>query len=316
MDSSNVKSMSTKAIAGWFGANRMLAPTVGRQLGPVEWCGVPFCGGCSELPYIRARSGIASDKHRHLVNMSKVVRDGDLRADLIRRLEATLFHPDELREAQDRCLKREADADGASSAAAHQGTLWAPAATPAVAVPADRQSAGPDVDWAYDYFIVCWMGRGGQAGTPGEFRQGISVRWDAGGGDSCTRFRSATASLEAWGKVMQPWTFQVSDAFDFLAACKDRKGHGLYIDSPWPVAGEGYRHRFSEDDQGRLADVLAHYEETRVVVRFGDHPLIRRLYPEGSRWTWVRQTSRDQANQELAEVLILNGESYAASAAA
>jgi DNA adenine methylase len=51
-----------------------------------------------------------------------------------------------------------------------------------------------------------------------------------------------------------------------------------------------------------------------VVVRFGDHPLIRELYPE-SHWTWVRQTSRAQSNDDVREVLLLNGRSYMEAAA-
>jgi hypothetical protein len=153
------------------------------------------------------------------------------------------------------------------------------------------------------------MGRGGKAGSKGEFNQGLSVRWEAGGGDSATRFRSAVESLTEWSEALLPWNFQVLDAFEFLDKCKDRPRHGLYVDAPWPDAGDKYTHRFDERQQRKLAGALGAYRETRVVIRYGDHPLIRELYPE-SEWTWLRQASRKQSNDECEEVLIINGPSY------
>jgi site-specific DNA-adenine methylase len=282
--------MTTSALAGWFGSNRTLAATVGARMGRVEWAGVPFCGGCCELPHIRCRSGLAADLHRHLINLARVVRAPVFKEDLVCRLDATLFHPDELVAAQRRCLAREASFESA-------GGLFA----------GDRRPAAedPDVGWAFDYFVCCWMGRGGQAGTAAEFRQGLSVRWNANGGDSCTRFRSAAASLDWWCDALRAWNFVTLDVFAFLERATDTPGHGIYCDPPWIGPGDAYRHRFTEADQRRLARVLGAYTHARLVVRHGDHPLIRELYPP-PRWTWIEQTSRSQANTDVAEVLILN----------
>jgi hypothetical protein len=69
-----------------------------------------------------------------------------------------------------------------------------------------------------------------------------------------------------------------------------------------------YRHKFTHNDHHELAHILDRFKQTRVVVRFGDHELIRQLYPE-SRWTWNMLTSRTQANEGKSEALIiLNGE--------
>ena len=58
--------------------------------------GIPFAGSMSEVPHIKARTILVSDKHRHVINLARVTRDDALRAQLIRGLRRQLFHPDEL----------------------------------------------------------------------------------------------------------------------------------------------------------------------------------------------------------------------------
>lgn len=271
--------MRINALAQWFGGNRMLAESVSRALGPLRWCGVPFAGGCPELPHIRTAAGVANDLHRHIINLARVVRDDGLVEQLVRRLDGLLFHPDELAEAQRRCRERE-----------RSGQI----------------GDAPDIDWAADYFAACWMGRGGHAGKRGEFEQTLSLRWTSSGGDSAVRFRSATESLRDWHRALRNWSFTCLDGFEFLDNVRDVDGHGLYVDAPWPDAGDDYRHAFTREQQAQLAEALTRFARTQVVVRYGDHPLIRELYPE-PRWTWLEQTSRNQRNGATDEVLIVNG---------
>ncbi len=271
--------MRINTLAQWFGGNRTLSHRVGEALGKLRWCGVPFAGGCPELAHINTAAGAANDLHRHIINLARVVRDNDLVEQLVRRLDDLLFHPDELAGAQRRCRERE--------------TL-------------DEFGGVPDVEWAADYFTACWMGRGGHAGKKHEFDQKLSLRWTSSGGDSSVRFRGAIESLREWQAALRKWSFSCLDAFEFTAHVRDVKGHGLYVDAPWPGAGEEYRHGFSPNQQAALAEALAAFDLTRVVVRFGDHPLVRELYPE-SHWTWLRQSSRNQRNGKVAEVLLVNG---------
>lgn len=271
--------MRINALAQWYGGNRMLAQRVGAALGRLRWCGVPFAGGCPELLHIRTAVGVANDLHRHVINLARVVRDDARVEQLVRRLDGLLFHPDELAEAQQRCRDREQSA---------------------------QIGDAPDVAWAADYFATCWMGRGGHAGKRGEFDQRLSLRWTSSGGDSAVRFRSAIESLRGWHRALRRWTFTCLDAFEFIDKVRDAEGHGLYVDAPWPDAGEEYQHGFTSEQQLRLAEALARFTRTRVVVRYGDHPLIRELYPE-PRWTWREQTSRNQRNGAVVEVLIING---------
>lgn len=270
--------MKTTALAPWFGSNRMLAPVVGKQIGKVDWCGVLFSGGMAEVPHIQARALLVNDLHRDIINLAKVVADDSRRKWLVKEADANPFHPDVLESAQS-VLK---------------------------------QFSPDDTNLrALCYFVAVWMGRSATAGTDGEFDGNLAVRFTASGGGSNVRYRSAIDSLEAWGATLRRCEFTVLDFRVFLKKCHDRKGHALYSDAPFPGAGDDYRHKFTEADHRDLARLLSEYRDTRVVVRYYDHPLVRELYPE-SRWTWVRLKGRDQANNaEKAEVLIINGESYA-----
>lgn len=107
---------------------------------------------------------------------------------------------------------------------------------------------------------------------------------------------------------MRRCSFDTMDAFEFIPHCVDAQHHGLYVDPPWPDDGKYYRHTFDQSAHERLAELLGGFKEARIVIRFGDHPLIRRLYPE-PRWTWRRQKSRTQVNEDKDEILILNGPS-------
>lgn len=271
--------MTTKALAPWFGADRMIAEFIGEELRGCRWVGVPFAGSMAALSVIDAPTLVVSDLHRHIVNLGSVV--ATMRRELVYRLRSLPFHPDVLKAAQDFCKSNE-------------------------------PNGLKDFEAAVNYFICVWQGRSHKAGTTNEFNGGVSRRWNANGGDSNTRYRSAIKSLAAWERIMQRCSFDVLDCFDFLEACKDDEGHGLYIDAPWPDDGKYYRHTFTEAQQRRLAAKLRTFRHMRIVVRYGDHPLIRELY-EVPPWTWRRLTSRTQVNSDKAEALILNGPSRAIS---
>jgi DNA adenine methylase len=276
------------ALLPYFGSARLVAPQIGRALDGCTWVGVPFLGGGPELAHMTARTIVANDLHRGVVNLARVAADPNLGAILRRDLKALPFHADVLAGAQARCRGHHAAFDGGPWPD-FDGKPWL------------------DYDFARDYFVCCWMGRSGQAGTPKEFSGGLPVRWDANGGDSAVRYRSAVASLRDWRRVLARVNFTCMDAFDFLAKCHDRPGHGIYCDPPWPDDGDEYTHRFDEAHHRRLAATLSAYREARVVCRFGDHSLVRELYPE-SAWRWATLDGRTSANKAKAEVLLtLNG---------
>ncbi|MBK8270201.1 MAG: hypothetical protein IPK83_18640 [Planctomycetes bacterium] len=278
-------------LAPWFGADLAVAEAAAREIGQRAWVGIPFCGGASIIPFIQTRSGLAADLHRHIINLAHVIRDPATWEDLEDRLHGTLFHPDELLAAQRRCLEREARTTG---------SLFEQAWMPEKLTDADR------VAWAADYFIAAWMGRGGHAGKGSEFTQGLAVRFTSSGGDSARRFRSAIESIEAWSMALRDWQFECIDCWQFLDRVKDDTKHALYIDAPWPDLGDDYKHRFDLDMQTKLRDRMEAFEHIRIVVRFGDHPLIRDLYG-GQQWAWKTNQSRNQKNNIIGEALIVKG---------
>ena len=270
------------ALAPWFGSNRMLAHEVGAELAGMKWVGVPFAGGMCELAHIDARSIVVGDLHRHLINLARTVADDELRPILIKHLRRAAFHPDELDQAQEWCKIHDP-----------QPTLKA------------------DLQAAYCYFVCCWMGRSHIAGTKDEFHGRLSTRWNANGGDSNVRYRSAVRSLTSFSKIVRRCNFSVLDVFEFLDRCEDVPMHGLYLDPPFPGPGDSYRHKFSIEEHRLLAKRLAQFGCMRVVCRFYDHPLIRELYPQGV-WNWRFLKGRKQSNEASPECLLINGPSLAA----
>lgn len=267
--------MKTKCIAPWFGSNRMLAEHVGKELACCRWVGVPFAGGMSELAHITSPSMVVNDLHSHVINLAAVIRDKESLRALTQMLERTPFHPEELAICQ----------DVASRYSHMQGRIC--------------------VSAAYAYFVSQWMGRSGQAGTDSEFKGKLSVRWTSSGGDSNTRYRSATRSLAAWSKIMRRCNFTSIDAIEFLGQCKDQPEHGIYCDPPFVKEGEAYRHKVDVPFHSRLAEKLGTFTAARVVVRYYDHPLVRELY-SAERWDWQELVGRKQSNAEAAEVLIVS----------
>lgn len=262
-----------------FGSNRTNADKPGELLKGCKFVAIAFAGGMSEVRHMKARTIVVNDRHSHIINCAMVAADPKKGPALYRKLRKLAFHPVILRTAQQMCLAWESS------------DKW--------------DGVTPILPWAIDYFICAWMARNGTAATDDEFKSGLSIRWDAGGGDSCVRFRSATEALKEWRAILARCTFQCLDCFTFLEKVGDAEENGVYCDPPWPGDGLHYKHKFTEAMQRRLAEKLHGYEKARVVIRYGDHPLIRELYPE-PRWTWRDLTGRTQHNNDKAEVLITN----------
>ena len=277
--------MTTKpkvtAIAQWFGTARMIGEHVGEALQDCEWVGIPFCGGCCEVPYIEARTIQCNDLHRHLYCLCRVIANEKGFRQLASELQCRLFHPDMLEHAQEYCKLAECE-------------------------PARMKDP---IEWAANYFICCWMTRAGTAGTPSEFTAGVSTRWDAGGGDSNRRFRNAISSIEDWHKILvDRVNFTCLEWFEFLKKCKDKRKHGIYVDAPFLGTGKKYTHNFgaTEDDQKELYRLLEKFKQARMVVRAYDTPFIRSLYIYDG-WEFREITGRKQTNAEAPEVLIVRG---------
>jgi DNA adenine methylase len=262
----------TRRFVQWFGANTEHAEEPGKLLEGCRFVGIPFAGGMSEVPFITAKQILVNDLHKHIINLCRVVKDDHMRKELIRQCDALPYHPDVL-ETYKRYAKT------------------------------DFLSCNPYMTAAVSYFVCVWMGRGGKAGTKDELKGGLPIRWNADGGGSNRRYRTAIEALDEWGKAFKRCEFVCMDALDFLIRFQDREGHGLFVDAPWPEVGDGYRHTLDESGQRDLAALLLDCKHARIVVRYGEHPLIRKLYPE-SAWKWIPLESRTQANERKPEFLI------------
>mgnify|MGYP006053714059 FL=1 len=267
--------MAVTALIPWYGSDRMVVEELTEHLKGCSWVGVPCAGGMAALKYITARTIVVNDLHRHAINLARVIKDKDLFPQLIETATSLPFHPDVLAEAQ---LK----------ARHYQGKL----------------GDTPNLSAAIAYFIAVWMGRSGNAGTSAEFKGKLALRWNAGGGDSNIRYRSAIAAAEEFHAILQRCTFSTLDIFEFLDLVKDEAEHGLYIDAPWPGAGDKYLHTVENEFHAKLSLRLLEFQKVRLVVRYSDHELVRGLYPERE-WRREHRTGRDQANQGKGELLII-----------
>jgi len=263
----------SQRLVPWFGSDTENAAEFGAALDGCKWVGVPFGGGMSEVPFVTAKTIVVSDLHRHIINLCAVIANDELRARLVKAADEMPYHPDILRLAQEQ------------------------------AVAVGEHFALPHYDAALAYFVAVWMNRGGEAGTASELNGKLPVRWNANGGGSNRRYRTAIEALDAWGAAFRRCEFVCMDAFAFLDKCHDEPDNGIYVDAPWPDAGAGYLHSFDEDDQRRLASRLDLFTRARVVIRFGAHPLIEEIYPV-DKWTWRPMKSRNQANEVKAEWMI------------
>lgn len=270
------------ALAPWFGSNRLLGPEVGQRMKHCEWVGIPFAGGLCEVPHIPARTVVVNDIHNAIITLARVTSDPILGPKLYRTLRRRLLHPSELQSAQKRCRTIEAVIDDSG----------------------DQVSDELMLNWAEHYFTAVWMARAGAAGTDDELDASLALRWTAGGGDSAKRYQNAIKSLNEWRRTLKRAMFSTLDVFAFLDKCKDQPKHGIYCDQPFPGPGDKYKHKFDDDKTARLAKRLAEFHHARVVCRFYDHPLVRKLYPD-SLWQWHFLSGRKQTNEEAPEVLLV-----------
>lgn len=293
------------------------------QLGKHTQYFEPFCGSMAVLmAKAPSQKETVSDLHGDLTNLAFVLRDLTAAEMLYDLLQRTLFSEGLLDEAAER-LARPCDSG--------------PGGYPADCVPTWA------VHRAYWYFLACWMGRNGTAGTERQDYQ-IAVRWTKGGGSPTVRFRNATDSIPAWHYRLRNVVILRRDAFDIIDRFEDVEATAIYVDSPYHAVTRGdmaksgsgarYLHEFDHtgqdpdlfeqaagkkkkpNDHRRLAEILRGYKRARIVVSYYDCPEIRQLY-DG--WTFVdcamnkqlhAQNGRGARKKVAPEVLIINGPEY------
>ena len=262
------RQMTTKSALSYFGSDSRVAPQLASLLDHCKHVTIPFCGGLSILPHLKARAIVANDLHELAINFYRMLSSGH-RPALIEMCQKTLSHPFETRLAQSII----------------------------------RDGLGSDkLVQAWAFWAVCWLGRKGKGGTK---HQGgsPSVRRTPAGGTNASRIRAAANDLEAWAKQFERCEWESVCFRELLPKVADREDCGIYVDAPWVGAGDRYLHPFTRQDHEDLAAELSRFLETTVLIRYGDAPLIRELYSD---WHIIDAESRDQCNKMKSELWILN----------
>lgn len=267
--SGEVHTMKTKSALSYFGADGAVADDLAVMLDHCSHVTIPFVGGASILPRLKARAIVANDLHGLVIHFYQTLAGhfGDIeRRRLIERCYTTISHPREIETAM-------------------------------VAVDSDIAHVR-----AWGFWALCWIGRKGKGGTRSAGGK-PSVRFSPQGGTNATRLMSAALALDEWAKEFQRCEFTNLDFRELLPKVRDDAKCGIYADPPWVGAGRNYLHSFGEIDHRDLSEQLRRFNEATVVVRYGDDPFIRSLY-EG--WTVIEAEARDQCNAMKGEIWITN----------
>ena len=261
--------MKTKSLLSYFGSDSEVAADIGSRFNHCDHVTIAFAGGLGVLPFVTARGIVANDLNDRAINFYRCLKNPETRPFLINRCARTLSHPSELAVARD-----------------------------------VLQTSKECVELAWAYWVMCWVGRKGQGGTKTLTKAKTpSIRRKANGGNNASRLQTVIADLDVWAVHIARCEFE-SDCFRIqLPKVADDATCGIYADAPWVVAGKNYEHPFVEQDHRDLAAQLSRFVNSTVVIRYGDDPLLRSLYPEPD-WTWIANTSRTQANKVRNEVLI------------
>lgn len=287
--------MLVGALAPWFGAKRTMADLIIGEIGEHRAYWEPFAGSMAVLlAKPPASMETVNDLHSNLINLARVLQHRTLAPILYRRLRRALNAQAAFLEARERALP----------------TMHAPVAE-------------PDVDRAYDYFLVSWQGMNGVAGTRNH-NLGFARRFTKNGGHAAKRFAGAVDSIPAFRRRLRTVNVLQSDGIELCERIEDASGVVIYADPPYLVKGASYLHDFNDafmgqaNDHERLALALRRFKKTRVVVSYYDHPALRTLYPG---WTvrhcpttkaLVSSGKREAENDTIApEVLLINGPSLA-----
>jgi DNA adenine methylase len=169
----------------------------------------------------------------------------------------------------------------------------------------------PGPERAYWYFIKCWSGRNGVAGSNGG--NGFCVRYSSKGGQPAKRWQSTVESIPAWRRRLDGVTILSECGIEICGRIEDLAGTVIYCDPPYLVKGEKYVHDFKSEDHKRLALALQRYDKTKVVVSYYDHPELDLLYPGWAKIkchttkAMVSSGKRDSWHKTVApEVLLVN----------
>lgn len=255
----NHNQIKISSLAPWFGAKRKIAAQIVEIIGSHRVYWEPFCGSMAVLllkPPCEMET--VNDLHGDMINLARVIQDKEKGFQLYDKLSRTLYAEELWKESKERWMA---------------GT------------------SGSDLNRAYDYFVVSWMGINGVSGTA-RYNYNFAMRWCVGGGQGARRWRSTVESMPAWHKRLQNVVILQRDAFEILNNIKDDSFVVIYCDPPYFDKSDKYLHDFAAEDHERLAKSLQRFKAARVIVSYYDDPKLDGLY-EG--FTKIKLASSTQS---------------------
>lgn len=262
--------MKTRTALPWFGSDASLSAELASYLDACDHVTIVQVGGAGILQHIKAKGIVANDLHRRAVDFYLVASGqlgGASQRELVDRCKRTLSHPAAIDAAV--ALREGADI----------------------------------VDRAWSLWAECWIGRKGKGGTKSQGGK-PSVRRRANGGNNATRIVSAADDLQDWAAHFKRCEWTCEGFRECLDKVADDPTCGMYLDAPWVSAGKSYLHSYTEQDHRDQADCLRRFEQSPILVRYGDEALIHELYPVSDGWHWHSVESRTQAGTAIPEVWI------------
>lgn len=262
--------MRTKSALSYFGSDSEVAASLAKKLDHCKHVTIPFVGGASILPHLKARAIVANDRHDDAINFYKYVSGNygeGYKNEMIDRCQHTLSHPSELTQAS---------------------------------VYTDSLFKIGTVDRAWAFWAQCWIGRKGKGGTK-QMGGMPSVRRTASGGTNASRISAAANDLHEWAKHFERCEWESVCFRELLPKVADHPQCGIYCDPPWVGTGRDYLHSFTEQDHRDLFALLDRFKQTAMVIRYGDDPLIRDLYRG---WKIEEAKSKAQTGSDCKEIWI------------
>lgn len=139
---------------------------------------------------------------------------------------------------------------------------------------ANKTNMHDTASWTANRLAAWWMGLNGLAGT--EEKPVFGTRKTKTGGSPITRWNSFRESLPEMIERMKHCAFLHRDFRN--TELPDEKGVVIYADPPYVRKSFRYLKDFSYMDHHLLADKLNKIQRSKVIVSYGDDPLVDKLY--------------------------------------
>jgi DNA adenine methylase len=283
-----------KCVAPWYGSKRRMADRIVTELGKHSAYWGLCCGSLAvEMAKDPCDHEYVVDLHGDLINLCCVLAS-DLCVDLYSWL-STVVPSDDMFEQARNIIEHQPPQHADSVEQVDESHM---------------RRAG----W---FLVFSWVGISGFGGTDSKIR--YAMRFTTGGGSQGARFRNAVESIPAWHRRLRHIHPLRKNVFEILERIPDAAGVAVYFDPPYVDKSESYQHEFTEGDHRRAAELLSRLDQTRVVISYYDHPLVRELYADDARWRIedcsqqksLSLTNRRGATAGVApELLLVNGPSF------